>query len=81
MTCWSGFFPCRVYIDSSRRDTLGYEWQLVVARHLVVCLVYYWWIRGVGCGYVQVYNIIICNCLPLTLTWVNILLVYAGSSL
>jgi hypothetical protein len=25
------FFPCRVYIDSSRRDTLGYEWQLVVA--------------------------------------------------
>jgi hypothetical protein len=25
------FFPCRVYIDSSRYDTLGYEWQLVVA--------------------------------------------------
>jgi hypothetical protein len=25
------FFPCRVYIDSSHRDTLGYEWQLVVA--------------------------------------------------
>jgi hypothetical protein len=25
------FFPCRVYIDSSRRDTLGYKWQLVVA--------------------------------------------------
>jgi hypothetical protein len=24
------FFPYRVYIDSSRRDTLGYEWQLVV---------------------------------------------------
>jgi hypothetical protein len=20
------FFPCRVYIDSNRRDTLGYEW-------------------------------------------------------
>jgi hypothetical protein len=20
------FFPCRVYIDSSHRDTLGYEW-------------------------------------------------------
>jgi hypothetical protein len=20
------FFPCSVYIDSSRRDTLGYEW-------------------------------------------------------
>jgi hypothetical protein len=25
------FFPCRVYIDLSHRDTLGYEWQLVVA--------------------------------------------------
>jgi hypothetical protein len=25
------FFPCVVYIDSSHRDTLGYEWQLVVA--------------------------------------------------
>jgi hypothetical protein len=25
------FFPCRVYINSSHRDTLGYEWQFVVA--------------------------------------------------
>jgi hypothetical protein len=25
------FFPCMVYINSSCRDTLGYEWQLVVA--------------------------------------------------
>jgi hypothetical protein len=25
------FFPCRVYIDSSHRDTLGYELKLVVA--------------------------------------------------
>jgi hypothetical protein len=25
------FFPCKVYIDSSHRDTLGYEWQLAVA--------------------------------------------------
>jgi hypothetical protein len=25
------FFPCRVHIDLSRYDTLGYEWQLVVA--------------------------------------------------
>jgi hypothetical protein len=24
------FFSCRVYIDSSRCDTLDYEWQLVV---------------------------------------------------
>jgi hypothetical protein len=25
------FFPCRVYIDSNHRDTLGFEWQLVIA--------------------------------------------------
>jgi hypothetical protein len=25
------FFPCKVYIDSSRRDILSYEWQLVIA--------------------------------------------------
>jgi hypothetical protein len=25
------FFRCRVYIDSSHRDTLGYECQLIVA--------------------------------------------------
>jgi hypothetical protein len=25
------FFHCRVYIDSNHRDTLGYEWKLVVA--------------------------------------------------
>jgi hypothetical protein len=24
------FFPCRVYIDLSHRDTLSYEWQLFV---------------------------------------------------
>jgi hypothetical protein len=24
------FFPCRVYIDSSHRDTLDYEWHLAV---------------------------------------------------
>jgi hypothetical protein len=24
------FFPCRVYIDLSLRDTLGYEWQFIV---------------------------------------------------
>jgi hypothetical protein len=24
------FFSCRVYIDSSHRDTLDYEWQIVV---------------------------------------------------
>jgi hypothetical protein len=25
------FFPCRVYINLSCRNTLGYEWQLVIA--------------------------------------------------
>jgi hypothetical protein len=25
------FFPCRVYIDLSCRNTLSYEWQLVIA--------------------------------------------------
>jgi hypothetical protein len=24
------FFPCRVYIDLSHHDTLGYEWQLAI---------------------------------------------------
>jgi hypothetical protein len=24
------FFSCRVYIDLNHRNTLGYEWQLVV---------------------------------------------------
>jgi hypothetical protein len=24
------FFPCRVHIDLSHRDTLDYEWQLVI---------------------------------------------------
>jgi hypothetical protein len=41
------FFPCRMYIDSSRRDPLSYEWQLFHCSHLIVCLVYYCWIRGV----------------------------------
>jgi hypothetical protein len=27
-------FPCMVYIDLSHHDTLGYEWQLVVAAIL-----------------------------------------------
>jgi hypothetical protein len=39
------FYPCRVYIDSSRYDTLGNERLLVRCCHLVVCLVVLW-IRG-----------------------------------
>jgi hypothetical protein len=39
------FFPCRVYIDLSRRDTLRYEWPLIRFCHLVVCLVYCWWLE------------------------------------
>jgi hypothetical protein len=52
MMCWSGSFPYRVYIDSSHHDTLGYE-TACHCCHLVVCLVYCLWIRGVGygCGY------------------------------
>jgi hypothetical protein len=49
--------------------------------HLTVCLMYCWWIQRVGYGYVQNYNIIIYNFLPWTLTWVNVLLVYACSNL
>jgi hypothetical protein len=35
------FFPCRVYIDSSRHDTLDYEWSLSVAvtSYYVPCTV------------------------------------------
>jgi hypothetical protein len=33
------FSPCRVYINSSCRDTLRYEWPLVHCYHLIVCLV------------------------------------------
>jgi hypothetical protein len=75
------FFPCRVYIDSSHRDTLSYEWQLVHCSHPVVCLVYCWWIRGVRYGYVQDYNIIMFFVIAYLLTWVNVLLVYAYFSL
>jgi hypothetical protein len=52
------FFPYRVYIDLSHRDTLGYEWQLVRRGHLLVCLVYCCWIRGVGYGYDYDYIVI-----------------------
>jgi hypothetical protein len=30
------FFPYRVYTDSNRHDTLGYEWPLARYCHLVV---------------------------------------------
>jgi hypothetical protein len=38
------FFPCRVYIDTNRRDTLGYEWQFVIAviSQYVWCIVVNW---------------------------------------
>jgi hypothetical protein len=52
------FFLCRVYIDSSHHDTLGYEWQLVHRSHLVVCLVNSWLIQGVWYGYGYYYIII-----------------------
>jgi hypothetical protein len=41
------FFPSRVYVDSSHRDTLIYECPLVHCCHLIVCLVLLMaWIRG-----------------------------------
>jgi hypothetical protein len=41
------FFPCRVYIELSRHDNLGYEWPLVRCCHLVVYRVLLMaWIRG-----------------------------------
>jgi hypothetical protein len=48
------FFSCRVYIDLSYRDTLGYEWPLVCCCHLVVCLVVLdgWLEDEYGYGYV-----------------------------
>jgi hypothetical protein len=79
-TFWSGSSPCREYIDSSHHDTLGYEWLLVRCCHLIVCLVYCCWIMDEhGYGYI-IMMITVCT-LPLTLTWVKILLVYACYSL
>jgi hypothetical protein len=64
------------YVRASGSQAYG------VSVRFFPCRVYInWWIRGVGYGYIQDYNIIICNCLPLTLTWVNILLIYTCSSL
>jgi hypothetical protein len=80
MACWSGSSPVgcisiRVVVTLSvMSDSLS----LPSSQSLFGVLL---WIQGVGYGYVQDYNIIICNCLPLTLTWVNVLLVYACSSL
>jgi hypothetical protein len=60
--------------------TLGYEWPLVRCYHLIVCLVYYWWLEDDDVMVILILMITIIT-LPLTLTWVNILLVYACSSL
>jgi hypothetical protein len=76
------FFPCKVYIDSSHRNTLSYELQLVIA----VISQYVWCTVG---GFdeldMDMFMMIVSLCLlyllTLTLTWVNILLVYACSSL
>jgi hypothetical protein len=57
-TCWSGSFTCRVYIDSSHRNTLEYEWSLVCCCHLVICLVYCCCLEdeyGYGYGYGYAY--------------------------
>jgi hypothetical protein len=46
------FFPCKVYINSSHHDTLGYEWPLVHCCHLIVCLVYCWRVEDNGYSFV-----------------------------
>jgi hypothetical protein len=68
------FFPCRVYINSSHHDTLGYEWLLVRCCHLIVRSVVLWirgWLLWLYCQrFFTVFT------LHLTLTYVNVLLVY-----
>jgi hypothetical protein len=74
------FFPSRVYINSSRRDTLGYEWSFVHCCHLVVCLVVLLaWIRE--CWIWLCYHDDYCITLLMTLTLVNIMLIYTCYSL
>jgi hypothetical protein len=80
MMCWPDSFSCRVYIDLSHRDTLGHGWMLVRCCHLIVCLVGLMaWIRG--CWLWLCYHDDYCITLPVTLTWVDVLLVYACYSL
>jgi hypothetical protein len=82
MTCWSGSFPCRVYIDLSHLDTLNMSDNLSLqsSRSMVGVLLMdsrsWIWIWSE-----LYYHYDYCVYLPLTLTWVNILLVYACSSL
>jgi hypothetical protein len=60
------FFPYRVYIDSSHRNTLGYEWQFVI----VVISLYVWCTIG---GFeeldMDMFSIIISLCLLYLLTF------------
>jgi hypothetical protein len=76
------FFPCRVYIDSSHCGTLIYECSLSLqSSHsmfgvLLVDSRSWIWIWSQ-----LYYHYDYCIYLPLTLTWVNVLLVYACSSL
>jgi hypothetical protein len=80
MACWSGssLAGCISIQVTVTPSVMSGNLSLQSSHSM---LVYCWWIRGVGNGYVQDYNIIICNCLTLTLTWVNIMLVYAYFSL
>jgi hypothetical protein len=73
------FFLYMVYIDSSQRDTFRNEWPLVSWCHLVICLVYCLWLEDEDCyGYIIMITVIT---LTLTLAWINVLIVYACSSL
>jgi hypothetical protein len=73
-TSWAHVWRLR-----SRYLETGYDRSLVHRSHLVVCLVYCLWSEDEDdYGYIIMITII---ALPLTLTWVNVLFVYACSSL
>jgi hypothetical protein len=61
------FFLCRVFINSSRGDTLRYEWLLVCCYHLIVCSVYCCWLEDED-GYGYVYHDDYCITLLVKLT-------------
>jgi hypothetical protein len=69
-----------VYIDSSRRDTLRYEWPIIRCCHLLVWQVFCLWLEGED-GYGYGYIIMITVFTLTLMVMANVLLVYACSSL
>jgi hypothetical protein len=79
MTCWSGSSPAG---NISIQVTVTLSIWVTACRfyHLVVCLVYWWWLEDED-GYSYIIMMITVFTLPMTLTSVNVLLVYACYSL